>query len=145
GGLVDGDRLVLDLDVGEDATAFVSTQASTKVYRSRRGTSARMHATVAEGGLLVSVPDPVVCFADSRFEQQQTFDLAGDAGLVAVDWVSTGRRESGERCSFAHYCSRLAVRIDRRLVMYDAIALRQEDGDLAIRLGRFDVLATAVV
>jgi urease accessory protein len=145
GGLVDGDRLSLDVEVGEGAAAFLSTQASTKVYRSERGTRARLHARIGAGGLLVSLPDPVVCFAESRFEQEQTFDLAGDAALVALDWVTSGRRESGERCSFAHYCSRLVVRVDGRLMMHDALALRREDGDLAGRLDRFDVLAVAVV
>ena len=65
--------------------------------------------------------------------------------LVAVDWVTSGRRESGERCRFAHYCSRVIVRVDGRLVIHDALALRQEDGELTARLGRFDVLAVAVV
>jgi len=145
GGLVDGDRLSLDVNVGDGAAAFLSTQASTKVYRSPNGTSAQMRAQVGRTGLLVSVPDPVVCFADSRFDQHQTFDLASDAALVAVDWVSSGRRESGERCTFAHYCSRLVVRVDGRLMIHDALALRREDGDLTARLGRFDVLAVAVV
>jgi urease accessory protein len=145
GGLVDGDRLSLDVEIGEGAAAFLSTQASTKVYRSEQGTRARLQARVGAGGLLVSLPDPVVCFADSRFDQEQTFDLASNAALVAVDWVTSGRRESGERCSFAHYCSRLVVRVDGRLVMYDTVALRRQDGDLASRLGRFDVLAVAVI
>jgi urease accessory protein len=145
GGLVDGDRLVLEVEIGAGAAAYLSTQASTKVYRSQRGTRMRMQASVGDGGVLVSVPDPIVCFADSRFEQEQTFDLVGDAGLIAVDWMSTGRRESGERCSFAHYSSRVVVSLDGRLVMYDMLALRREDGDLARRLGRFNVLATVVV
>src|SRR5258706_16480554 len=50
GGLVDGDRLVMDIDVGAGAAAFVSTQASTKVYRSAQGTSAALHARVGPGG-----------------------------------------------------------------------------------------------
>ena len=145
GGLVDGDRLSLDVNVGDGAAAFISTQASTKVYRSPNGTSAQLRAEVGRTGLLVSVPDPVVCFADSRFDQHQTFDLAPDAALVAVDWVTSGRRESGERCTFAHYCSRVIVRVDGRLVIHDALALRREDGDLRARLGRFDVLAVAMV
>ena len=33
GGLVEGDNITLDVDVGEDCTVVVTTQASTKVYR----------------------------------------------------------------------------------------------------------------
>ncbi|HEY2366660.1 MAG TPA: urease accessory protein UreD, partial [Polyangiaceae bacterium] len=34
GGLVDGDAIALDVKVGPGASALLSTQASTKVYRS---------------------------------------------------------------------------------------------------------------
>src|SRR3954465_8153916 len=64
GGLVDGDRLSLTIDVGPRASAFVTTQASTKVYRSPSGTSADVRARVHEHGVLVVAPDPVVLFAD---------------------------------------------------------------------------------
>ena len=40
GGLLGGDALRLTVRVGSDASAFVSTQASTKVYRSNDSTSA---------------------------------------------------------------------------------------------------------
>src|SRR5882757_9593932 len=46
GGLVNGDRIAMDIDVGRGAAAFISTQASTKIYRSPGGTSAEMHARV---------------------------------------------------------------------------------------------------
>src|SRR5262245_163756 len=72
GGLVDGDRVSLDIVVDAGAAAFVSTQASTKVYRSACGTSAELRASVGDEGLLVLAPDPVVCFAASRYRQTQT-------------------------------------------------------------------------
>ena len=145
GGFVDGDRQAIDLDVAPGASAYLSTQASTKVYRSVRGASADLRARVGEQGLLVVAPDPVVCFADSRFRQRQEFDVARSGTLVVVDWLTSGRRESGERWSFAAYTNRLIVRIDGALVVYEAVSLRREDGDLGARLGRFDVLAIVLV
>jgi len=145
GGLVDGDSIALDVDVGPGAAAFVSTQASTKVYRSPRGTSSELHARVSTEGLLAIVPDPVVCFAASRHRQVQSFDLAADSGLVLVDWVSSGRHASGERWAFHEYVARLRVRVGGTLVLHDALALRGEDGALRERLGRFDVLAVVLV
>ncbi len=97
GGLVDGDAIAIDLDVEGRAAAFLSTQASTKVYRSTRGTSAGLRARVGEEALLVVAPDPVVCFAASRYRQRQEFELAGNATLVAIDWMSAGRWAAEER------------------------------------------------
>jgi urease accessory protein len=145
GGLVDGDHISLTIDVDEGAAAFVSTQASTKIYRSPRGTRAETRARIGPDGLLVVVPDPVVCFATSRYRQIQQFDLADRAALVLVDWISSGRHAAGERWAFAEYHSQIVVRLAGKLLVHDALALRAADGDLARRIGRFDVLAVAVL
>ena len=145
GGLVDGDVISLRVRVEQGASAFLSTQASTKVYRSPRGSDVEMRAEVDRDGLLVVVPDPVVCFAASRYRQTQRVDVSEGAGLVLVDWVSSGRRRSGERWVFDEYVSRTVVRHRGQLVLHDGTLLRSSDGDLATRVGRFDMLALIVV
>ena len=145
GGLVDGDDLAIHMVVGRGACAFFSTQASTKVYKSPSGTAVETTAAVAEGGLLILAPDPVVCFAHSRYHQRQRVELEAGAALVLVDWVSSGRRESGERWAFDEYVSRTVVRLDGQLRVHDGLALRSVDGDLASRLADYDVLAVVVV
>jgi urease accessory protein len=145
GGLVDGDRIALHVDVGDGASAFISSQASTKIYRSPRGTLAELDAHLGSGALLVVAPDPVVCFAKSRYRQLHQFNLADGAALLAIDWVSSGRREAGERWAFEEYVGQTAVRMNRKLLVYDRLVLRAADGDLAERLGRFDVLAVVAL
>jgi urease accessory protein len=145
GGLVDGDALCISIDVEPDAMALLSTQASTKVYRSPRGTSAETTARVAAGALLVSMPDPVVCFAGARYRQLQEFQLDEDASLVCVESLTAGRSARGERWAFEEYWSRLRVGCAGRLACHDALVLRSSDGPLLDRLGRFDALATIVL
>jgi urease accessory protein len=145
GGLVDGDRVRINVDVGEGAAAFLSTQASTKIYRSPHGTEASLSARVAADGLLVVAPDPVVCFAGARYRQVQRFELADSSSLVVVDWLSSGRRAFGERWMFRDYETTLTVSQGGRLLVHDALALRASDGSLSERLGRFDVLAIVAV
>jgi urease accessory protein len=137
--------MALDIEVDPGATLFLSSQASTKVYRSVQGSGAWLDARVADGGLLVVAADPVVLFAHSRFDQRQTFDVGRAGSLVVVDWMTSGRRESGERWAFAHYANRLDVRLDGSRLVYEAMRLSREDGELAPRLGRFDVLAFVVI
>ena len=145
GGLVDGDDVAVEAAVGSGAAAFLSTQSATKVYRSPRGTRAALDADVGEGGLLVVAPDAVICFAGSRYRQTQRVTVAAGGSLVLLDWVTSGRRESGERWVFEEYVSRTVVHLEGRLVVHDALALRASDGPLAERFGRYDVLAAAVL
>jgi urease accessory protein len=145
GGLVGGDRLSLSARIGAGAAALLGTQASTKVYRSPLGGAQRLHAEVGEGGLLVSIPDPVVCFAGSRYEQTIEIALAEDASLVLVDFLSGGRSARGERWAFDRYASRTRITRGGRLSLLDSVLLDPAHGDLLERMGRFDALATLVL
>ena len=145
GGLVGGDYLRLRVEVLKGAFGFVTTQASTKVYRS--GTPARqeLEARVEGGGQLVWLPDPVVCFEDSDYGQRQDFHLEPGAGLVLFDALSSGRRSRGERWKFRGYSNRTRIFEEGKTVFYDALELSPRDGSLPERLGRFNLLASVVV
>jgi urease accessory protein len=144
GGLVGGDAIALDVNVGPSAAALISTQASTKVYRSDRTASQRLHAHVEDQGLLVLLPDPVTPFAASRYTQEQHINLADAASLVAVDWMTAGRVSSGERWQFTSYASRTWLRRGGRIVLHDATVLTNEDSDVSDRMRRFNCVAWAI-
>ena len=145
GGLVGGDTLRLTITIGTGASAFVSSQASTKVYRSRDRSSVELEASVSAGGHLVLWPDPVVCYAGSTFRQSQCVELRDDGSLILVDTMTSGRRASGERWQFVEYANRITVRQDGRVVLFDSTRLSAVEGDLARRMGRFDVLCSVVI
>lgn len=145
GGLVGGDDLRLTVRVEPGASAFLSSQASTKVYRSDSRAALYLDADVADGGQLIVWPDPVVCFAGSAFRQVQRVELADEAGLVLVDVMTSGRRASGERWEFSEYLTDLVVCRHGRVILRDALRLTAAEGNLAARMGRFDVLATIVI
>jgi urease accessory protein len=144
GGLVDGDDTSLRVRVGEGATALLATQASTKVYRSPAGCRQRLAAEVGDGGLLVVLPDPVVCFAGARLEQEVSVRLGAGASVIVVDAATCGRVARGERWAFARYRSTLEVRRGDRVLVRDVVELDPAHGALAPRLGRFDALATVI-
>lgn len=145
GGLVAGDQTRLKLRVGARSRCFLSTQASTKVYRNPLDRTCRceVQAQLEEDSLLVMVPDPVQAFADSLYSQHQEFHLHPTAGLVLVDWFSAGRSACGERWEFTRYESRNEVWMGNERVLTDAIRLSHEDGPMPgdHRLGRYNCFA----
>jgi urease accessory protein len=149
GGLVAGDETSLTLDIEAKATCFLSTQASTKVYRNPRllPCQHKLRADVGAGALLVLAPDPVQCFAQAIYEQKQEFHLAADAGFVLVDWLNSGRAARGERWEFTRYQSRNEVFQAGKRVMLDSLRLAAEEGteELLRQMGRFHCLATVAV
>ena len=145
GGLVGGDEIRVRADVTTGARALLTTQASTKVYRSLRRSRQSLHANVEAGALLAVVPDPVVCFADADFTQTQRYELHADASLVMVDWITSGRHAAGERWAFSRYESRFDIRRGSQRIFFDALVLEPNIDSVVSRMGRFDVLLTAVI
>jgi urease accessory protein len=150
GGLVGGDRVHLDVRVGPDATAFLTTQSATKVYRADvagRGASQSLDADVADGAALVAWPDPTLCFAGARYDQRQTFRLEAGGSLALVDCQVAGRVARGERWAFDRYRSRNTVNVAGRALVDDVTLLDRSDGpvDVPFRAGRFDALGLVVL
>jgi urease accessory protein len=65
----------------------------------------RLDVSIAAGGALFLLPDPVTCFRDAAYHQAQTFRLAHGASAVLLDWYTSGRRARGEEWAFAEYYS----------------------------------------
>ena len=85
GGVLGGDVMRLRVRATAGASLALTTQSSTKVYRAKRdgrATRQALDASVADGALLVVAPDPLVPFADSVYEQAQSFAIAPGACLL---------------------------------------------------------------
>jgi urease accessory protein len=149
GGLVAGDSIALDVRVGAGAACLLSTQASTKVYRSPAGVpcSQRLFVRADDDAMCVVAPDPVTCFAGAVYEQHQQFELHPGASLVMIDWMTSGRRARGERWAFDRYQTRTVISVGNRLVFRDALRLDMADGPIAAehRMGRCDCMGLAVL
>ncbi len=145
GGLVSGDRIALSVVVETGAVALVTSQAEGKVYRSRAAVAEQaLDARVAAGGVLAWIPEPVSCFAGSRYLQKQRFVLEDGASLLFFDAVTAGRSARGERWNLDHYESRSEVRASGGLLLRDAIRLDPSSGPPAERMCRLRVIALVV-
>ena len=145
GGLLGGDDMQMRVDVTTGARALLTTQASTKVYRSQRRSWQSLNVSIGAHALLVVAPDPIVCFADADFSQTQRYELHDTASLVMVDWMTSGRHAAGERWAFTRYESRFDIRRSAQPVFFDGLVLERSADAVAERMGRFDVLLTAIV
>ncbi|HWD19779.1 MAG TPA: urease accessory protein UreD [Verrucomicrobiae bacterium] len=149
GGFVAGDETRLEVEIGPRARCFITTQASTKVYRNpdSRPCGHCLDARVGEGALLVLAPDPVQSFAGSTYRQTQNFHLAPASGLILLDWFSSGRAACGERWGFHRLSSRNDIFIGGERVILDAMLLDHAHGPLGSqhRLGRFNTVALMVL
>jgi urease accessory protein len=146
GGLVGGDKISLDVSLEENTRLVLVTQGSTKIFKSpaRSVFSAQtLNVTIAEDASLCYLPDPTQPFAESVYEQKQTFfvDSHGTSSLCVLDWVSEGRRARGESWTLWSWKGRNEIRElpqenngRSRLLLRDAVMLNGNCGD-GVQLG----------
>src|SRR5689334_14190789 len=84
GGVLGGDHLTLEARVGAVAHAQITTTSATRIYRNRvdRPPSYQLNEiTVGENALLELLPDPLIPFAQSAYQQRTAIQLGDNAGL----------------------------------------------------------------
>lgn len=64
------------------------------------------------------VPDPVTCFSTARYSQKQVFRVVSDSNVVIVDWITSGRHESGEKWDFDLYKSTNRILLEGDLPLF---------------------------
>lgn len=139
GGLVGGDKINLKIELEDNTLLSLLTQGSTKIFKSpnKQVVSGQvLDVKIGAGAALCYLPDPNQPFAESVYEQKQTFyvDKSGKSSLLMLDWVSEGRRARGESWTLWGWKGRNEVRaFDEssrgKLLLRDALSL--SDGDVA--------------
>jgi urease accessory protein len=125
GGLVGGDSLAIEVDVGPGAHACLTTPSATKVYRTA-SSAARQEVALrlAPGARLEWVPDHTIPFAGAALRQSLAAEVGDGAALLIVDAFAAGRVARGEAWRFAELESALIVHDARGLLLHDRFVLR---------------------
>jgi len=149
GGLVSGDSVHVDMELGPNTTTVFTTQSSTKVFRTLEDheCSQQLHARVENGALLAVAPDPLVCYRGAVYRQHNQIHLEPQANLVHIDWLTSGRAARGERWQFQQLKTRLEVYRDRRLLLVDSLSLLPNEMEMTnpLRMGTHHCLASVVL
>lgn len=149
GGIVSGDCISCNFTIGDECTTVLTTQASTKVYKSvgSKYSKQNLEATVGSQALFIVIPDPVTCFSTARYSQKQVFRVQPDSNLVVVDWFTSGRYGSGERWDFGLYKSTNNILYeDDEPLLLDTVLLEQGSiSSIAERMQDYQVIAMVII
>ena len=127
GGFLQGDDAHLTVNCSDQARLYLGTQALNKVYRCPSAPARQtIEGHVGAGARVASLPDPVMLFAESQFEQRQSWDVAPGGVLAVCDGMVSGRRESGEMFAFKTYTSHTRITRDGRPAAIEAMTCEPE-------------------
>jgi urease accessory protein len=158
GGLVGGDQIDLRVDLHVGTRLVLLTQGSTKIFKSAERSvvsGQTLNVKIGSQAALCYLPDPTQPFAESVYEQRQTFHVQpdGTSSLLVLDWVSEGRRARGESWTLWSWKGRNEVRehvenAKGRLLLRDAVMLHEDDfgtSGLADKSSNMGIFGTLIV
>jgi urease accessory protein len=119
GGVLQGDRLELSIDVEVGARLHLDTASATRLYRMPDGDArSEVDLRVGPGACLELVTDPYLPFAGSRF-RQSTRAVVDEAGiLLLAEVVAAGRAARGEVLRYERFESLVDVRRPSGALLY---------------------------
>ncbi|PMC39521.1 urease accessory protein ureD [Bacillus sp. UMB0899] len=120
GGYVDGDSYKTEVVVGKDAKLALTTQASTKIYKSLRlGVRQEMDYFLHDGSELLVKQDPLIAYKDARFSQVTNVYMESTSTFYYTDIITPGWSEDRGLFQYKRISSKLKIFIDGELQVYD--------------------------
>ncbi|MDP9884228.1 urease accessory protein [Sinomonas atrocyanea] len=124
GAYLDGDRYRLDVTVEDGAQLLLTTQAATKVYRTPRDRAVQdLTVRLGPGARLDYLPDQLIAYRASRYEQETRIDMDPSASLVMAEVVTPGWSPSGAPFGYERLRLRTEVSMGGRPVALDNLIL----------------------
>ncbi len=147
GGILGGDQLALRVEVAAGASVVLTTTGATRLYRARKESAMARQSTtirVGEGARLEYLPDPLIPFAGSRFEQNTTVVLEEGATLFWWETIAPGRAARDELFQYRQLRLSTEIRAGEKPIAIECADLEPESRPLSspARLGPYRFVAT---
>jgi urease accessory protein len=97
GGILQGDRYLIDITSHNKTFAHVTTQGATRVYKMEKNyASQTINIKVEEESYFEYIPDQIIPFRNSRFYQEVHLNVHDNATMIYSEVIVPGRVASGE-------------------------------------------------
>ncbi|TDL32657.1 urease accessory protein UreD [Jeotgalibacillus sp. S-D1] len=135
GGYVKGDRYETAVRLDEGSTLALTTQASTKVYKTPGGKASQsFQAELGPDSCLLLRQDPLIVYEDGCYHQKIQFDMAETAHLLYSDIVTPGWSGDERLFPYEEIRSDVSVFINGRLAVKDRFLFQPGSSPLSAPL-----------
>jgi urease accessory protein len=97
GGILQGDRYLIDITLGNNTFAHVTTQGATRIYKMQKNYASQIiNIKMEDESYFEYIPDQIIPFRNSRFYQEVHLNVHDNATMIYSEVIVPGRVASGE-------------------------------------------------
>ncbi|MBS3900827.1 MAG: urease accessory protein UreD [Dethiobacter sp.] len=138
GGIFRGDNLYQSYILGAGSKVLITSQSSTKVYKTPYGRSMQVaNFRLAENSELEYISNSTIPFAESNFKSEMTIELSKGSKAIFTEIIAPGRCAREELFKYASYQSVVKAYWEGRLILWDNWQITPQSMDVS-RLGFYE-------
>jgi len=132
GGYLDGDTYRMNVGLDQGATATLTTQSATKVYKTPN-TPVYQETTIdlKKGSYLEYFPDALIAYKDARYIQKNTVYMEKGATFLYWDILTPGWSPEGDYFSYDSLRLINEIYLEEELILFDHIKLNPNEQNIA--------------
>lgn len=139
GGFLEGERYEVDIDVGDDSHAIVTTQAPTYVYKCDHDkmTTQYTNLTIGKNSIFEYLTDDIIPYKNSIYKQETKINMSETATLMLIDGVTAGWSEDEKLFQYKQLQMKTSIFMNSQLVYNDHLMCDSKSHDMSA-LGYFE-------
>lgn len=132
GGYIEGEYYENHLTLKENSHSIITTQASSKVYKSENKIPSRQYTSVKlkSGSIMEFINDSVILYKDAVYQQKTDIHLTKESTLIYFDGITCGWSPDGKLFQYTSASMKTDVYLDEELVYLDNLKIVPEEYDV---------------
>jgi urease accessory protein len=123
-GILDGDEYDVKIEVEQNSSLQLHTQAYQRLFNMRQGATQQMNVHIEYGASFCYLPHPSVPHDQSVFTNRNNFYLDNNCRFLFGEILTCGRKLNGEEFLFSKYHSISNIYINDKLVIKENLLMQ---------------------
>ena len=132
GGIVEGEKYNINVELKENVRAIVTTQAASKVYKCENSYESFQETTLKleENSILEYITDPVILYKDAVYRQENNIYMTKSSTLIYTDGITSGWSPDKKRFQYEKAKLKTNIYMDGVPVLLDNMLINPSEDDI---------------
>ena len=132
GGIVEGERYNINVELKENVRAIVTTQAASKVYKCENSYESFQETTLKleENSILEYITDPVILYKDAVYRQENNIYMTKSSTLIYTDGITSGWSPDKKRFQYEKAKLKTNIYMDGVPILLDNMLINPREDDI---------------